>query len=762
MPQPHDDAIARPFAAGPSHGLATIRDQSPTLTSSHESAMSTTMMPAGLPPSAQFSIGMLLRMKWLILGVFVLVAATAIPLIWLFVVPEYRATAMVRVAPVVPRLLYQYEETGLVPLYQSYLQTQVSLIRSPVILEQVLDDREVRETEWFKNPPKPLLGSNLPALQRLIKCTAVAPRQGTELINVSVGDKNASDAQIIVNKIVRQYENYASTAEEKKEELRFQVLTDKQAELRDQIEGKIRTKSLLESKLGTSEPTEIRTRVADRLVALEQEREDLNLEKELNQWRIDYLAAAIDLMDAEVGSDEAAEESGASKDPTEQDARYRGDAIWRLRQANYEEAKLEAELGRDHFGDHHPTMKQLKARATHMETLLVERERELDDPRFAPVVVQPDGSAVTADAYNPDTLQRSLAEADFRKEQLSGAIDNQKKRVDDVNQKAQTIERLDDEIVQLRDQLDDVSQRLNVLRIEKKGKELGRVSIAATAVLPVEPSSDRRALLTIVAFAAAFASAVGLAFLKGMLDPSVREAQDVRATVRIPFLGVLPRVEFDCKSMDDSAPEVRECMRMVRTALLDRLGASGGRTVAVTSPGPQSGKTSVSMLLAKSLARAGKRVLLVDADLRQRRLSEQMGVASNQGLTDVLSGRVNHSEAIVASSVDRVDLLPSGKKVSEGESELMANGVFKKSIDHWKETYDFVLFDSAPVLPVADARILASQVDGTILTLRSAFSRRAEAVEAIDLLGAAGGKTIGTILVGVEPNLIYGYGDTAY
>jgi non-specific protein-tyrosine kinase len=91
------------------------------------------------------------------------------------------------------------------------------------------------------------------------------------------------------------------------------------------------------------------------------------------------------------------------------------------------------------------------------------------------------------------------------------------------------------------------------------------------------------------------------------------------------------------------------------------------------------------------------------------------------------------------------------------DPELLANGVFSSCLRRWKSSYDFVLLDSPPVLPVADARILAGQVDGTIMVLRASHSRRDEVVQAYADLSAAGGTLLGTMLVGVQTPSSYGY-----
>lgn len=168
----------------------------------------------------------------------------------------------------------------------------------------------------------------------------------------------------------------------------------------------------------------------------------------------------------------------------------------------------------------------------------------------------------------------------------------------------------------------------------------------------------------------------------------------------------------------------------------------------ITSSLPGTGKTSVSLLLAKSLAVVGKKVLLVEGDLRRPTLAERMKLTTNEGLASVLSGGRDDREAILNSGLSNLDVLPAGSIPENFNTELLANGVFENCVEAWKRRYDFVLIDSPPLLPVADAQILAGHAEGTVMVLRSSHDRKKEAADAFAQLKAAGGNLIGTVLIG--------------
>jgi capsular exopolysaccharide synthesis family protein len=201
-----------------------------------------------------------------------------------------------------------------------------------------------------------------------------------------------------------------------------------------------------------------------------------------------------------------------------------------------------------------------------------------------------------------------------------------------------------------------------------------------------------------------------------------------------------------------------EYVRMVRTALLQRLEEGGGKVVQITSAGSGSGKTTLAVMLAESLARCGKKVLLVDADLRNPSIHERCDIAAEPGLLGVLKARVGDPEAIVKPGQSGISVLPIGKVSAEIDGELLANGVLAACLRRWCGQFDLVLLDSAPVLPVADARILSRLVDGTILVVREKHCHRAGVADALAQLGASGGALLGMVFVGSRLGGAYGGG----
>jgi tyrosine-protein kinase Etk/Wzc len=186
----------------------------------------------------------------------------------------------------------------------------------------------------------------------------------------------------------------------------------------------------------------------------------------------------------------------------------------------------------------------------------------------------------------------------------------------------------------------------------------------------------------------------------------------------------------------------------VRTALLSRLNGKGNTTLLVTSADASTGKSTFTMMLGKSLAQAGKKVLIIDSDFRKMSLTKRFNLPNKPGFLESLSRRSIDKRHIFPTETFGLSIMPAGKRRNENAVfEETANGAFKACINQLQNQYNIILLDSSPILPVADATILTSQVDGTIMVEREYVSRRANVVSALSRLSSAGGRLLGTVFV---------------
>ncbi|MDI3257136.1 MAG: CpsD/CapB family tyrosine-protein kinase [Kyrpidia sp.] len=190
---------------------------------------------------------------------------------------------------------------------------------------------------------------------------------------------------------------------------------------------------------------------------------------------------------------------------------------------------------------------------------------------------------------------------------------------------------------------------------------------------------------------------------------------------------------------------IAETYRSLRTNIRFAAAAAEVRSLVVTSCMPSEGKTITAANLAVVEAQAGRRVLLVDADLRQPSLHHLMALSNRTGLTSVLIGERSLAQAAVPFQVEGLEVLTSGP-LPPNPAELLASARMRALLERAEEEYDLVILDSPPILPVADAQILSSVVDGVLWVIRAGRVPREAAIKARQLLELAKARVLGVVL----------------
>jgi len=212
-------------------------------------------------PSALGLLAPVLRFKWTVVLIAILVAAPAIAVIWTQIVPKYQARAEVRVRPIVPRLVFRTDDNGAIPFYDSFVNTQVSLIRGLTVLQRVLDRPEIQKTQWYRAPARTFLeqirGSTAPHMERLRDGLSVRPRPRTEIIDVSFVDISAAEAKLIVDAVLDQYVKYSGETSDATEDVLYRQLVEQQRSLQNEIDGREKICAELRRQLATGTPQEL-------------------------------------------------------------------------------------------------------------------------------------------------------------------------------------------------------------------------------------------------------------------------------------------------------------------------------------------------------------------------------------------------------------------------------------------------------------------------------------------------------------------------
>lgn len=195
----------------------------------------------------------------------------------------------------------------------------------------------------------------------------------------------------------------------------------------------------------------------------------------------------------------------------------------------------------------------------------------------------------------------------------------------------------------------------------------------------------------------------------------------------------------------DPKSPISEQYRTIRTNIQFSTVDKDVRTIMVTSSGPGEGKSTTVANLAVTFAQQGKKVLLVDTDMRKPTMHYTFSLTNTFGLTSVLTKQISLIDAIEDGGVDNLFILTSGP-IPPNPSELLSSRAMNEFLIQSLEGFDLILFDTPPVLAVTDAQILANKCDGTMLVISSGKTENEQAVKAKELLLAAQAKIIGVVL----------------
>jgi capsular exopolysaccharide synthesis family protein len=300
------------------------------------------------------------------------------------------------------------------------------------------------------------------------------------------------------------------------------------------------------------------------------------------------------------------------------------------------------------------------------------------------------------------------------------------------------------------------------------------------------PTSRQVAPKSVIVFPVALVlgllSGFGLAYGAEASDKTFRSAEEIRKRLGLAVVGHIPRITPKQEALDAIAaagsaldpilcahhrPKSREAesYRGVRTSLYFSTRAGGHKVIQVTSPRAGDGKSTLAANVAISVAQSGKRTLLIDADLRKPRAHKLFGLSPETGLAAVIRGDCPAADAIQATEVPGLSILPCGP-IPPNPAELLTSPRFQELVQELRDQYDFLLIDTPPLLAVTDPAVVTPRVDGVLLTLRLTKNGRPDAERAKGILDTLGAPVLGCVVNGMAARgqgyAAYGYGDYYY
>ncbi len=310
------------------------------------------------------------------------------------------------------------------------------------------------------------------------------------------------------------------------------------------------------------------------------------------------------------------------------------------------------------------------------------------------------------------------------------------------------------------------------LRLVKAGK-VGNVRLLDNAPVPEQPIKPKKALTIALAAILGLLAGVVTAFVRNALYGGITDSQDIEQHTGLSVYATVPlsaaqtllteeirqrkRGKFVLADRNPNEPSI-ESLRSLRTALQFAMLDADNNRVLLTGPTPGVGKSFISANLAVVMATGGKRVLLIDADMRKGHLNQYFGKDRNNGLSDVLIGNVSLSEAVHCDVFENLDFLSTGS-LPPNPAELLLNERMEMLLQDIGERYDLVLIDTPPVLAVSDTAVLAARCGTVFLVTRFEKTTIGEVAESAKQLRQANADVSGVVFNGLDPNAYrYGYG----
>lgn len=347
-----------------------------------------------------------------------------------------------------------------------------------------------------------------------------------------------------------------------------------------------------------------------------------------------------------------------------------------------------------------------------------------------------------------------------KEKSLKDALSQQKQESLNLNKKAIEYSVLRREAESAREMYDLLIKRFKETSLTEDMKT-GNIRIIDRAEVPQSAVKPRKKLNILLAMIVGLTLGIGLAFLFEYLDNTIKTPEEIKRYLDIPYLGPVPAISMNGREdgHKDHSPELEaahspkstasEAYRGIRTNILFSSADTEPQVLLVSSAGPQEGKTMTSANLAITMAQAGSRVALIDCDLRRPKVHKIFNMSREQGMSNILVGKLEVNEALQQAAIPNLFVIPSGP-VPPNPSEILGSSRMQDLIAGLRQNFDRVLIDSPPITAVTDAAVLTRSIDGAVLVIRSNDKSRELVRESLGKLRSVDAPILGAVLNGVD------------
>lgn len=669
-------------------------------------------------------LGMLRRRMWIMLLVGGLVSVGGFTFLQTRT-PSYSSTALVMINPRQERVLNNEDVVGALPRDSSTIDSEIELLKSPALMSELVDALGMMRSQ----------GGNTESHDEMADSVAnaieVRRRGMTYVIEIVAKSTDPERSQLIANTYADVYIASQVNARIDTAQRANSWLSRRLAELREDVQRK-------ESAAETF-------RVQSGLVAAQGTPLQ---ETNIQQMQGTVLSAQADLAGAEARYRQLREmqESGASLESIS--SAINSETVRGLRDREAEIARRQTELETRYLPTH-PAVVSVRAERADIEQQI---QREV--------------SRLVANLGNEVSVARArLRQMESTLHTATGDLSNNSTasvRLRELEREAAASRQVYESYLQRYQEIADQDQ-LNT----------SDARLLAYARVPRSPSSPQLRISIAIAIALGLFLGLAAGVISEVLDQSVKNADELEAKVGYPAIASIPTISK--RMMRQMPPAERhpsgylvgrpmsaftEALRVLRTVIVYSKLDFSVRVVAITSAVPDEGKTTVSMCLARVAAMSGQRVIVVDCDLRKQSINDVLDVETDVGILQVLAGEAPWRSAIVKDPNSEAHVLPVATS-GFTPRDVFGSDAMARLVSDLRMHYDLVILDCAPILAVAETRVLVKHADTVVVVARAGRSAVGAVRTAIQQTEAAGGKVLGVALNCVLPHW-QSYADSLY
>ncbi len=668
------------------------------------------------PPEAksppEWLLYVLWRQKWLILTTMVLAAVGAVFYLN-YATPMYSSTSKVYVQQLNVAISPNGSPDGGLTAPQSvnYLNTQKEVITSEPVLAVASTLKDVLQSDELRDVKDPV--AHLKAI------VSADVDRGDDLIRVTAYSPSSRDAAVIVNGVVDAYKGFQTRTSRNLESstgLTLDVLKQKKADVEANVALKIQGLTKMEGQFDLLAHQDQNTNIVFRRLQA--------ISEALTQ-------AQTDSIDAKMAYEEAALTFNiAATQPSS--LRF---------QTNSDDPEIPISSAQD--------MAVLHSEMLQTQTQLQELEQRFL-PEHPEVIRLKRRLAALNREYVAAVHRRWLA-SQARVEDLQRSYEEEHKRAAELDSKRAEYDRLQEDLNHDKALRDSYDAKIRDIELTRDAGALN-IEVLERAQPQVRPSWPNPVRVMPIALVMGLCMGLLLACMREWVDDRFRTAGEIKSSLGMPLLAVIPNTTTKRspsvsgqRVLLDPGSDTAEAYRSLRAAILYSAPAGQLKTLLVTSPSSGDGKTTLVSNLAIAMAQGGRKILIIDADLRNPSQHDIFGVKNNTGLSALLAGRSTPETAVQRSHVPNLDVLPCGPTPAN-PAEILNSREFGEALESLSDKYDCIVLDSPPVEAVADARIIAATCDATLIVLKAQTAHRRTTEHTRDSLTSVGARVLGVVV----------------